>query len=74
MVKAGDCLGFAGNTGYGPEGTSGKFATHLHMGFYVTDKNGKEAAVNPYPYLIKLKQHTLTYHYPKDYYDKNNTT
>lgn len=74
MVKAGDFLGFAGNTGYGPEGTSGKFATHLHMGFYVTDKNGKEAAVNPYPYLIKLKQHTLTYHYPKDYYDKNNTT
>ena len=74
MVKAGDCLGFAGNTGYGAEGTSGKFATHLHMGFYVTDKNGKEMAINPYPYLIKLKQHTLTYHYPKDYYDKNNTT
>lgn len=64
-VKAGDCIGFAGNSGYGPEGTTGQFATHLHIGFYVTDTNGKETAVNPYPYLVNLKQHSLTYDYPK---------
>ena len=74
IVKAGDCLGFAGDSGYGPEGTTGKFATHLHIGFYVTDEKGKEIAINPYPYLVNLKQHTLTYSYPKEYYDKNNKT
>lgn len=34
-VKAGQFLGFMGNTGYGKEGTTGKFAVHLHVGIYV---------------------------------------
>ncbi|MCJ8009100.1 LysM peptidoglycan-binding domain-containing protein [Lederbergia wuyishanensis] len=46
-VKKGQVIGYVGNTGYGPEGTSGKFATHLHFGLY--DSNWK--AQNPYNHL-----------------------
>lgn len=46
-VKAGQLLGYCGSTGYGPEGTKGKFVSHLHFGMY--DANG--TAINPYPYL-----------------------
>lgn len=34
-VKAGQFLGFMGNTGYGPEGTTDQFDVHLHVGIYV---------------------------------------
>jgi murein DD-endopeptidase MepM/ murein hydrolase activator NlpD len=34
-VQAGTLLGFMGDTGYGEEGTSGKFPVHLHVGIYV---------------------------------------
>ena len=40
-VKAGDVLGTMGNTGYGKEGTKGKFIVHLHFGIY-RQKKGKE--------------------------------
>lgn len=46
-VKAGDILGFMGDSGYGPEGTTGKFAVHLHLGIYIYP-NGKEISINPY--------------------------
>lgn len=46
-IKAGDILGFMGDSGYGPEGTTGKFAVHLHLGIYVYP-NGKEMSINPY--------------------------
>lgn len=45
-IKKGDILGYIGNTGYGPEGTSGKFVDHLHFGMYE-----KNTAINPYPFL-----------------------
>jgi murein DD-endopeptidase MepM/ murein hydrolase activator NlpD len=45
-IKKGDILGYVGNTGYGPEGTSGKFVDHLHFGMYE-----KNTAINPYPFL-----------------------
>lgn len=45
-VKKGQLIGYVGATGYGPQGTSGKFDPHLHFGIY---KNNK--AINPYPYL-----------------------
>ena len=35
-VQAGEILGFMGNTGYGQEGTSGRFPVHLHLGIYIT--------------------------------------
>lgn len=47
-VKAGQILGFMGNTGYGPKGTAGEFPTHLHLGIYVRTRNYEELSVNPY--------------------------
>ena len=46
-VSKGQMIGYVGNTGYGKEGTSGKFAPHLHFGMY--DASGK--AMDPYLYL-----------------------
>ena len=43
-----------GNTGYGDEGTRGKFQVHLHFGVYVRDKAG-EKSINPYYLLKKLE-------------------
>lgn len=63
-VKAGEFLGFVGDTGYGSEGTTGQFAVHLHVGIYVPDENKKDTAVNPYPYLRNLE----TRHVLADFY------
>ena len=46
-VRAGDILGFMGDSGYGPEGTTGKFAVHLHLGIYIYPEE-KEMSINPY--------------------------
>lgn len=46
-VQAGDILGFMGDSGYGPEGTTGQFAVHLHLGIYIYPE-GEEVSVNPY--------------------------
>ena len=54
-IKAGQFLGFVGDTGYGAEGTIGQFAVHLHVGIYVQDANGEDVAVNAYPYLKKAE-------------------
>ena len=43
--KAGDFLGFMGDSGYGQEGTKGKFPVHLHIGIYLYDE-GKEIRYN----------------------------
>ena len=47
VVKAGDVLGYMGDSGYGPEGTTGKFPVHLHLGIYIYP-NGEEVSVKPY--------------------------
>ncbi|HCC07759.1 MAG TPA: hypothetical protein DEP72_06350 [Clostridiales bacterium] len=52
-VSAGELVGYVGDTGYGPEGTTGKFAPHLHVGIY---KTSDMTTINPYPYLKKLSQ------------------
>lgn len=46
-VKAGDILGYMGDSGYGPEGTTGKFPVHLHLGIYIYP-DGVETSINPY--------------------------
>lgn len=48
-VKKGQLIGYVGDSGYGPEGTTGEFAPHLHFGMYYGKRNLK--AFNPYPFL-----------------------
>ena len=60
-VRAGQQIGFAGDTGEGPEATRGKFPSHLHLGWYDGGSAGDRAnlesgAMNPYPLLLWLEQ------------------
>jgi murein DD-endopeptidase MepM/ murein hydrolase activator NlpD len=53
-VSAGQVVGYAGDTGQGPPGTSGLFPPHLHLGWYDGTGGREEApsgAMNPYPLL-----------------------
>lgn len=54
-VKAGQFIGYMGNTGYGDEGTSGKFPVHLYFGIYIKDGTG-ESSINPFYLLKKLEK------------------
>lgn len=58
-VRAGQVVGYSGDTGQGPEGTRGLFPPHLHLGWY--DGGGERSdldsgAMNPYPLLEWLKR------------------
>lgn len=53
-VNAGQFLGYMGDSGYGTEGTVGKFDVHLHVGIYVETGFG-ELSVNPYWILRYLE-------------------
>lgn len=57
-VKAGDFLGFMGDSGYGEEGTTGKFPVHLHVGIYL-NRGEQEISINPYPVLCYLKDRSV---------------
>ena len=52
-VEKGELIGYAGDTGYGPEGTTGQFLPHLHFGMYEREgfPNLGERAINPFPFL-----------------------
>ncbi|WP_185956337.1 M23 family metallopeptidase [Melghirimyces algeriensis] len=52
-VKKGEVIGYVGDSGYGPEGTTGKFDPHLHLGIYVRESmlSFQREAINPYPLL-----------------------
>lgn len=53
-IKAGDIIGYMGDSGYGEEGTVGQFAVHLHFGIYL--KLGeKEVSINPFSILKSLE-------------------
>lgn len=55
IVKTGQVIGYVGSTGYGKEGTAGKFPPHLHYGIYKF--NGRtEWAFDPYPALTKWEK------------------
>lgn len=62
-VKAGELLGFMGDSGYGEEGTVGKFDVHLHVGIYLNDENGEEFSINPYWIMKYLEDKRLTSQY-----------
>lgn len=63
-IRAGDILGFMGDSGYGSEGTTGMFPVHLHLGVYLYP-NGypsePEISVNPYFLLRCVEQKKFTY-------------
>lgn len=63
QVQAGEILGYMGDTGYGPEGTTGQFPVHLHVGVYVPLGADREMAVNPYWMLRYLENKKLVYAY-----------
>jgi len=48
-VRKGQVIGYVGDSGYGPIGTTGQFLPHLHFGMY--SGKGKLKAFNPYPFL-----------------------
>ncbi|MGH3146884.1 MAG: hypothetical protein ACRDTR_13910, partial [Rubrobacter sp.] len=57
-VRAGQVVGYAGDTGQGPEVTRGLFPPHLHFGWY--DASGGRSALasgamNPFPLLEWIK-------------------
>lgn len=55
IVEPGTIIGYVGSSGYGKEGTSGKFPPHLHYGMY--KYNGRtEWAFDPFPYLRLWEQ------------------
>ena len=62
-VKAGEILGFLGDSGYGAEGTTGKFPPHLHLGIYVRTEEKEEYALNPYPVLQFLQSKQKNFFY-----------
>lgn len=58
-VKAGQVIGYMGNTGYSKvEGTKGKFNVHLHFGIYFYDNNC-EIPINPYNFLRLTDKNVL---------------
>lgn len=61
-VRAGEFLGYMGDSGYGEEGTKGQFAVHLHVGIYIYT-NEEEISVNPYYVLQSLENKKLKYAY-----------
>ncbi|MEY8352061.1 M23 family metallopeptidase [Lachnospiraceae bacterium 54-53] len=63
-VKAGELLGFMGDTGYSEiEGTTGNFDVHLHVGIYLKTDHMDEMSVNPYWVLKYLEKYRLKYSY-----------
>lgn len=62
-VKAGELLGFMGDSGYGDEGTVGNFDVHLHVGIYLNNENGEEFSINPYWIMKYLEDKQLTSQY-----------
>ena len=62
-INAGELLGFLGDSGYGTEGTTGKFPPHLHLGIYVRTEKEEEYALNPYPVLKFLQEKQKIFFY-----------
>ena len=60
-VKAGQLLGYMGDTGYGKEGSRGHFPVHLHVG--ISPKvtfTDDEFWINPYPFLRSLEEKRIS--------------
>jgi murein DD-endopeptidase MepM/ murein hydrolase activator NlpD len=56
-IRAGDFLGYMGDTGYGKEGERGNFPVHLHIGICPkAEFTDKEFWINPYVFLRSLDE------------------
>lgn len=62
-VRAGQLLGYMGNTGYGSEGTKDMFEVHLHFGIYIRTEHNGELSVNPYYILKYLEDFRIRYNF-----------
>lgn len=62
-VTAGEILGYMGDSGYGTQGTTGKFPVHLHLGIYIQTTNYEELSVNPYWILRYIHKNIVKYAY-----------
>lgn len=62
-VRAGDILGFMGNTGFGPVKTKGRMPVYLHVGIYISGPDGENISVNPYWILKIFAKKTRKYTY-----------
>lgn len=59
-VEAGTVLGTMGDSGYGPEGTRGRFPVHLHLGIYIAAGDEPELSVNPY-WVLRYLQYCIAH-------------
>lgn len=60
-VNAGDLLGYVGNSGYGPLGTTGMFVNHLHLQIGIKIDGLKERFyVSPYNIVTFLDDYRVT--------------
>ncbi|WP_432408980.1 M23 family metallopeptidase [Wukongibacter sp. M2B1] len=61
-VKAGDVIGYVGDTGYGPQGTRGKIIPHLHVqiGYKLDDTSKGYTWFNPYDIIKFLDDYRIT--------------
>lgn len=61
-VKAGDVIGYIGDTGYGPPGTRGKLIPHLHIqiGFKMGKYSKRYTWFNPYDIIKFLDDYKIT--------------
>lgn len=63
-IKAGQLLGFMGDTGYSKvEGTVGNFDVHLHLGIYFQTEHFDELSINPYWILRYIETERLLFEY-----------
>lgn len=59
-INAGQLIGFVGDSGYGPEGTTGMFVPHLHFQLGVKGIEGDEDYyIDPYQILKFLESHKV---------------
>jgi murein DD-endopeptidase MepM/ murein hydrolase activator NlpD len=55
VVSPGETIGWVGSSGYGKQGTSGKFPPHLHYGLY-RDSGYTDWPFDPYTYLRRWER------------------
>lgn len=57
-VRAGEVIGYIGDSGYGKKGTTGMFPDHLHIQIGVEYEEGKLTWINPYDLLMTLRDNS----------------